>query len=310
MDVKSVICLENVCKVIPVRVYWNNLGQYLKYELNEGATLEKYEADLFEKEDYIKLHAILLNENSPFKSVQVDEILKVTDESHNEVDAVSGATALDLNEEDTVKGAALTCYTLWHWTHGDIQSIIRNITGLSCKSKDFKSFLKDDDVKLKLFSIEQLVATNFYKKDVTETVIKETIKNPTLTKASINYLENASKNIYLSASLRLIKKGTNLQKILVLNSLLNTKKEISKSYLDELSNEASGLNSFQEVSLFLKLMRIKNSNSKKVKQNVFPLLKQDFIIGRNVYWFLKEQKLNKDEIIILNEFQKQYKNEL
>ena len=33
MDVPSVICLEEVCKVIPVRLFWNDLGKYQKYEL-------------------------------------------------------------------------------------------------------------------------------------------------------------------------------------------------------------------------------------------------------------------------------------
>ena len=65
MDVESVICLEEVCKVIPVTVFWNNIGEYKKYKLEEGATLEKYEANLFEPNDYKKIHTILQNKNSP-----------------------------------------------------------------------------------------------------------------------------------------------------------------------------------------------------------------------------------------------------
>jgi len=79
MDVESVICLEEVCKIVPVRIYWNNIGEYIKYELEDGVTLEKYEADFFEKEDYSKLQSILSNFNSPFKNVRVDEILKVSE---------------------------------------------------------------------------------------------------------------------------------------------------------------------------------------------------------------------------------------
>ena len=97
MDVQSVICLEQVCKVIPVRIFWNNLGEYQRYELENGATLEKYEDAIFDPEDYPKLHSILANIASPFKDVYIDEILTVVDD---ESDAISGATALELDEED------------------------------------------------------------------------------------------------------------------------------------------------------------------------------------------------------------------
>lgn len=310
MNVESVICIQKVCKIVPVRIYWNAIGEYQKYEMEDGVTLEKYEADVFASEDYIKLNTILANKNSPFKNVNVDEILTVPDETHNDIDAVSGATALELNEEDTVPGAALTCYTLWHWAYGDIQSIIRNITGLSCKSKDFESFLQNDNLKLKLFSIEQLTVTELYKKDLVEIATKQTTNNPKLLKATITYLEKAPDKTYFSGIFELIKKEVSQQSISGLNSLLNTKREIPKGYLDELSNLATSFSTFQQVSLFLRLMKAKNSNSNQVVKNVFPLLENDFIIGRSIYWFLKNQELNQNETEVLINFQKKHKDQL
>lgn len=310
MNVESVICIKNVCKVVPVRIYWDNIGAYKKYELEEGVTLEKYEADFFEKEDYIKLQHVLSNENSPFKNVKVDEILTVPDETHNDVDAVSGATALELNEEDTVPGAALTCYTLWHWTYGDIQSIIRNLTGVSMSSRDFKTLLLNENLDLKLFSIEQLTATNLYKKKLVEEVIQQTSLNAKLLKSTINYFEKSPAKTYFSGMINLFDLGNKQQKIAVLSSFLNTKFQMPKGYLDSLSNRVTSFTSYQEISIFLRLMKSKNSNSNNVVKNVFPLLDSEFIIGRSVYWFLKNQELTLEEKEVLKGFQQKHKDQL
>ena len=295
MNVESVICVKSVCKVVPVRIFWNNLGEYQKYELDKGVTLEKYEADLFEKQDYVKLHSILSNIDSPFKSVRIDEILTVSDETHNDVDAVSGATALELDEEDTVPGAALTCFTLWHWAHGDIETIIRNFTGESLKKQDFKNYITSTKEKEQLFAIEQLLETKNYKKILVDAVINETSKNDNLLRSTFKYFNNASDKKYFQAIEKLFLKGNEKQKITALNSLLNSKRSVSSKYLDGLSKEVLSLKTYQEISIFLRLMKAKNSNSQEVIKHTIPLLVKDLLIARSVYWFLKDKNLSDEQ---------------
>ena len=295
MNVESVICVKSVCKVVPVRIFWNNLGEYQKYELDKGVTLEKYEADLFEKQDYVKLQSILSDLDSPFKNVRIDEILTVADETHNDVDAVSGATALELDEEDTVPGAALTCFTLWHWAHGDIETIIRNFTGESLKKQDFKNYITSTKEKEQLFAIEQLLETKNYKKILVDAVINETSKNDNLLRSTFKYFNNASDKKYFQAIEKLFLKGNEKQKITALNSLLNSKRSVSSKYLDGLSKEVLSLKTYQEISIFLRLMKAKNSNSQEVIKHTIPLLVKDLLIARSVYWFLKDKNLSDEQ---------------
>lgn len=310
MDVESVICIQKVCKIVPVRIYWNAIGEYQQYEMEEGITLEKYEADIFEEQDYIKLNSILANINSPFKEVNVDEILKVPDETHNDIDAVSGATAIELDEKDTVPGAALTCYTLWHWANGEIISVIQDFTAQSFKASNFESYLVSAKGQQQLFALEKLAAKKLFNKALVKNAIDEVSKNEILLKPTINYMEQADEKIYFSALEQLFLEGNNKQKIAVLTSLLNTTKIVSKKQLDRLSRYTLNLDSFQAVSVYLRLMNQKNANSSVVIKNTWPLLEDDMLIARNAYWFLKKQDITVAQQEILKDFQQKHKDQL
>lgn len=309
MDVQSVICLEQVCKVIPVRIFWNNIGEYQKYELEKGATLEKYEDDFFDVQDYSKLHSILKDVNSPFREVYIDEILTVIDE-HGDADAVSGATALELDEKDTVPGAALTCYTLWHWANGEIVQKIKEITGKSVSKQQLQDFLVDKNQTYYNIALKDLEIRQNYTAPFINIISKRVLEEASLLKSTFYYLKKAPSEIYFSALKELFVKGETAQRLAVIRSLKTIKKTIPNSYLDILSNEIMKLSSYQEVSFFIDLMGSKNSNSKKVVENVFLLLKTDFIKARRAYWFLKNQKLSLTQKEVLNKFQKENNHRL
>ncbi|TGV01880.1 hypothetical protein [Flavivirga rizhaonensis] len=311
MDVYSVICLEEVCKVIPVKLFWDNTGKYQKYELAKGETLEKYEADLFEPEDYIKLQNILADNDSPFKEVYIDEILTVPDEHGNEdVDAISGATALELDEKDTVPGAALTCYTLWHWANGDVVSQIKSQTGKSVTETQLKNFILDSDNTYFHIAINELEVRKLYSKPFIDVIIRKLLEDASLLRPAYKYLNHTSNEDYLNASKTLFFQGQKEQKLVVLQSLRQTQQNIPQLYLDNLSSEVTNLNSYQEVSLLLELMQDKNPNSPKVIENTFLLLDVKFLVARRAFWFLKNQKLNDSQQKQLNSFQEKHKNKL
>lgn len=310
MDVTSVICLEEVCKVIPVRIFWNNLGEYQSYELEKGATLEKYEYDLFDPKDYPKLQTILANRDSPFKEVYIDEILTVVDEHNEESDAVSGATALELDEKDTVPGAALTCYTLWHWANGEIVQKIKDITGNVLSENQLKRALVDKNRGYYSIGIKELENRKNYTPLFIETIISQVLIDGKLIKPTFNYLEKSPSKTYFEATKVIFINGKKAQKLAAIRSLRYSKYKPENYYFDILSDELSTLKSFQEVSFFLDLMQTKNQNSKKVIQNTFPLLNLDFIIARRAYWFLKNQKTTSSQNKILIEFYQKNKNNL
>lgn len=310
MNVESVICFDSVCKIVPVRIYWNNIGEYNRYEIDDGITLEKYEADLFEEEDYKKIHSILSDLNSPFKDVRADEILTIVDETHNDVDAISGATALELDEKDTVPGAALTCFTLWHWAHGEIIPIIRQKTAESCKPANFETYLTEGNQNYKLFAIEKLTNIKFYNDVLIDATINQATNNSALLKPAIKYIEEASSDVYAKAINDLFQKGNQYQKLATINSMVNTEKNLSKEYLNKLSQYLPKSNSYQEVSLLLKLMEDKNPNSQDVIKHALPMLDKEFLIARRVYWFLKDQNLDKKQLRLLKKFYRKHKDQL
>ncbi|GAA4238836.1 hypothetical protein GCM10022291_30820 [Postechiella marina] len=310
MDVRSVICLEEVCKVIPVRLFWDNIGQYTKYELDEGATLEKYEADVFAPEDYYKLHTILSNTASPFKKVFIEDILTVPDELSEDIDAVSGATALELDEKDTVPGAALTCFTLWHWANGNVIANIKTITGLVSKEHLFNFLFNQEDDTYFNIAVKSLKSRKLYAPKYTTAVYNRLLDNEKLLKTGLLYLESAPLDVYLSTLHQLIVNGNKEQKLAVIRSLNTSSQSIPKSFLDGVSKEFSNLKSFHEVSILLELMQTKNTGSATVIKQVMPLLNGNFIAARRVYWFLKTEKLNDTQTKLVQDFYKAHKDRL
>lgn len=304
MDVESVICFENVCKIVTVRLYWNTIGVYQRYELAEGVTLEKYENDLFNAVDYKKLQSILTNNNSPFKTVDANEILTVVDEIHNDLDAVSGATALELAEEDTVQGAALTCFTLWHWANGNIISVIQDITGTRINEKQLKSYINSIDLEYKIVALEQANKTNLYTNSLLKEIIKQTLKMPILSNKTFEYLENAPSKMYIKSIKELFNNGTDKLRLQCLHSVLNYNQQLPLSFYSNLFKNIAEFTSFQELSIAIRILESKKISSSKIIDNMFLLLdNKQIIFSRSAYWFLLEKEINTIQKEKLKEYQ-------
>ncbi|WP_152286246.1 hypothetical protein [Flavicella marina] len=310
-NVESVICLEEVCKIIPVKIYWNAIGDFQKYELKPGATLEKYEADLFEKEDYTKLQSILGNKKSPFKEVRIDEVLTIPDEHGDEdIDGVSGATALELNDEDTVQGAALTCYTLWHWANGDLIQKIQEQTGKSSNTKQLENYTTKEDKRYFEIAIREFTQRKLFNKTQIEVVISKIQEDHTVSRTAFKYLEKAPIETCMDACEKIFLIDQKEQTIAAIQFMLKTNLKFPVSLYNHLSDEIDKLHSYQEVSLFLDLMEIKNANSKHVINNIFPLLENNFLIARRAFWFLSNQNIDKNQKTILDSFKEKNKERL
>ncbi|WBU88542.1 hypothetical protein [Cellulophaga omnivescoria] len=310
MDVESVICYENLCKIVPVRIIWNTIGEYQKYELAKGVALEKYEREPYTEEDYSKTQKILLDVDSPFKSIRIDEIL-TTVKSHDIVDAVAGETLLELNEDDTVDGASLTCYTLWHWAHGAVVEKIKEVTASNFSSKNYIAYLNSDNLQKQLFALTYVNLQKKYEKDVVAAVTQNTLKNNNLVRNAILYAENGSEDTYLSTLKTFITKGNTKLKIAALNSLLNANTRLNSNYVTDLSLVVSKNITYYETALFLRILQQnKQAVTSNLISNLMPLLQKDIVISRNVYWFLKGENLTTLQQKVLNNFAKKHKNQL
>ena len=306
MDVASVNCYDSVCKVVPVRIFWNNVGEYLRFELKPGVRLEKADGKPFSEEDYKKLHHILQDRNSVFKNVSIDDLVNPV--SIEGVDAVTGATMLVLDNNETVKGAALSCYTLWHFANGGIISEIQQITGEACTNEQLRKFLETGENNYKDFALQQINTKKVYDKKTVDEVIRQAQLYNELFKASVRYFEDAPDDIYFAAIKLLFKNGNGNHRILVLNSLCRTNKILPYHYLDDLSLFIPNL-SFQEIDLFLEILEQKNISSEIILDQIINLLDQKILIARRAYWYLNGQKLSEEQqnkIVAFQERNKEY----
>jgi hypothetical protein len=306
LDVSSVYCLENVCKVVPVRMFWDIFGNYQKFHIKSQYKLEKNKGIPFSQNDYQKLHEILLDENSQFRLISINEIVKPN--SKDEVDAVSGATAIELSEKTTIKGATLTSYTLWHWAHGELGDIIRNISGDNLAIPDLRNFLYEDDSK-KEYAIEQITRRRIYDQETIDNILNQsTYDNRSWSKLQLAYFEQANDSIYFSSMLKLFQTCDHDKNLASLNSLIQTSRVAPVNYFDKLCTHPPEMNFYQLVDLFFSLLETKNNGSIVIIEFAFEFLEKDIFIARRAFRFLKTQDLTKKQESKLATFYEQHRD--
>lgn len=145
--VNTSVCEEGLCKLMVIDVYWDLLGNFLRYELPNGESLTKMDHEEFTREDHAHLRKILADKGSILRDYPVDDLVdrRIVKKS-DDVDAVSSATRVDVREA-VVGGAVYSTYVLWHIVNGPIASRIMQHS---------KPYLTKDRVE------EMFYSSNFY----------------------------------------------------------------------------------------------------------------------------------------------------
>ena len=299
MDVESVVCGDSQCKVDIIKIYWDNLGQFDRLEMPEGVYLEKAKGEHFSKADYLKLDKILKDKNSPLKEVYQNEI--VSTGGSEGIDGISGATVL-VEKNAFVEGAVWTCYSLWHWVHGETQQIIRNITGDAFTNLELQNLLTEDSMEYPYFAIDQLTRRKDYSQQTVNAIKNAIEQQPRLLKRSLDYWDLAPNSIYTKAQSHFIQNTDPKNRLFCLTHLLKTKQRIGTEFFNNLSSSISNF-SYPELTKFLSLLEKYSVKSAKLNKALINLLEQDnFLIARRVYWFLSEQQLSNEQMEILEDF--------
>lgn len=310
MDVETVVCGDANCRVDTVRIFWDKYGFYDRLVLPKGIQLEKAEGENFNSGDYKKLDNILSNKKAGLKDVFKEEIVDAgTGEG---VDAISGATIL-LNNEDYVKGAVWTCYTLWHWVNGDVFQNIRRITGREMSPDNLMSLIKTHELSANYFALEELVRRKVVNDQIVNEVLNQlTVNDYQFSKLVLKYLELGSDSLYNTSIERFFIMGDDKQKVLCLTALSHTDHLKFPRLLESIGTELSSADDFQILDLFLILL---DNNEEVVTQviidKLFPLVLEDnFLIARRVFWFLQAKQLSEDQSKKMEEFLKINKGKL
>lgn len=130
-DIYTPVCIDELCKPIHIEIYWDLLGRYAGFGIYPENVLTKFDHDEFESQDYVKLHQLLLDDNSVLKRRKLSDLYDANLERDRtikfknvEVDAISGATRKEV-KNSIVDGALYTCYTLYNIIYGKAADKIR-----------------------------------------------------------------------------------------------------------------------------------------------------------------------------------------
>jgi len=155
-DISTPVCADGECKLMHIRFYWTILGQYAGFDRYPNLPLTKNDHDEFQYMDYLKLHQLLMDDNSILKRRKMEELVKKPKQPKMEgVDAVAGATIKEI-KESVVSGALYSCYTAWHIVHGSIKEEILQRTSASIDADVILNMLNSRHADYQLFALKRL----------------------------------------------------------------------------------------------------------------------------------------------------------
>lgn len=158
-DIFTPVCLDDVCKPIRINLYWDLLGNYLKFEVPIDEPLTKLNHQKFAPDDYEKLQQILTNKNSLLKDFKMEELVDpVSQNLSDTVDAVTGATKKTIKNE-VIDGALYTCYTLWHLANGNVVQEMKEITNRNVNDQMLHHFLTNKNYNYQYWAMDRVIDT-------------------------------------------------------------------------------------------------------------------------------------------------------
>lgn len=306
MDVNSVFCGENVCKLDLVRIVWNELGVYQRFELAKNVRLEKGNAEDFTEQDYKKLAGILANPASGLANLYPAELVN-QNRGGNVVDALSGAT-VSIHNNDTVKGAIWTCYTLWHYAHGELQQVIRDVAGRHYSLAKLTEMLRQTDVPYAIFALEQLAQQSYFHGETRRLITDSDLVIPsTLYPAIINYIEALPQEHYKTSVIALLEQKNSELAMFVLESLHKINPDSSAQLSMALTRSLVTSDSYPLTHSILGILSSYSVLAEEVLVILTTILEdKNFIKARGVYWMLNDYPLPEKEQEDLQQFYQKY----
>lgn len=151
------VCYTNECKPVYINFYWDLLGNYERYDLPEGKVLTKVDHDEFKEADYQKLQDILIQPNSIFADLKMEDLItKGTEQLTDSVDAKAGATLKTIKNQ-VIDGAVYTCYTLWHIAYGRAVPEMKKVIETYSNDALLHRFLESNNHHYQYWAMEKVM---------------------------------------------------------------------------------------------------------------------------------------------------------
>jgi len=317
MDVDSVVCADGKCEIVTVRIHFDLLGDYERYELPSGGNLTKSGHKPFSAADHAKLHQILSDPYSQLKSVGWDQITTPSSsvKPGDGIDGISGATVLS-KRNLVVVGAAYTCYTLWRWSHGEVVDVIRDMTIRTSDERDLLRYLNSGKDKWVIFAADQLRMQGLFDTGSIAAVLHVMRHgDEKLADSALRYLATASKETGLDCFFcccedesLVAKSGKRVQ---FLEALKESTQDMPSRCLDRITGWLARADNYYEVHLLLTLLERENSLSEEAFRGAMLQLESNNpLVVRRSYRYLKSQTLNDSQQRRLDAFEQQHPDRL
>jgi hypothetical protein len=302
MELINEVCLDGVCKLVEVTMYWDAIGFYQSLEYPEGKPLTKVEHEPFVPADYEKLDSILKDRDSILDDHELGFLASEKDDKspegeeddeYQDVDGVSKATPGAVKEA-VVKDAAWTTWVLWKYANTELVTIMQDITKSRISPKflqhllDSKNWQKIEFVLNHL--LEQKPVAPQYIDKVAEVMPTAGIDHIEL---AIEYLQQASpdKSVCYQKLIGALGKLDEYGAAMVIE-LLQSDDQLEDKIIEEFASSLVS-QQYYPIHLGLRLIESREFFSKSVETNIVKLLhNQDFFIARRASDFLSNQQLS------------------
>jgi len=312
MWVDSVYCADGRCEVIDVKMYWDALGRFSRYELPPGKVLTKSDHVPFTKTDYAKLDALLKDRNSILRTHSLKSLTRPVKTKKKDVDAVSQATEMSVRNA-VVKGATYTSYNLWHWANGDMVGAIEELTHQNCSKALLMHFLHSKHQHEVLFGIEHLRQHKIFDSNTVAAVMAVMRDgDDDRMVAGVTYLRAAFPDpaAFYKHMGRLFSDSNRRGQLHLLN-LFAQEAKLPKALYQHLAMQIQHCEEYFELHLLLNLLEKGSYTSETVLTNTAKVLNhKNFFMARRAFWFLQKKELSPELKQKLKAFQEKHKDRL
>ncbi|MCP4195999.1 MAG: hypothetical protein GY762_02520 [Proteobacteria bacterium] len=310
MDLVNKVCLDDVCKLVEVTLYWDAMGFYQRLEYAEHQPLTKLEHDPFTPADYEKLDSILKDRGSILNDHSLGFLATENNDAdsaeEDDLDGVSKATPGAVKEA-VVKDAAWTTWVLWKYANTEIVAMLQAMTESRCSPEYLQHLLDSKDWRKIEFAINYLLK----QKPVTHQYLDKVAT--LLPSADIDHIELAIEYIQQASP----DKNTGYRKLIgalgaldeynagLVIELLESDEQLEGEILEELTSSIEQQD-YYPVHLALRLVESRKFFSQEVEADIVKLLQsKDFFIARRASEFLSGQKLSSSNTEKLEAFREE-----
>lgn len=297
-EIETEVCREGLCELAKINLYWDEVGNYLKFDLPESKELTKWDHIPFNSKDYQKLNDILGNPNSKLRDYTFNEINDVIESGNKidqEVDGLSRATPVMLSNT-VVEGAALSSYTFWHIVYGASMDTIKQHVKEKTDKKYICQKLRSTEGNIQIWAIKKSKEL-FQTEDSIGFEVMQLISEPDLKVArealrffSDSQLEKKDIQKKLMNQFHKSNPAIKLDILERQKQLKTIHPETFNFLLTEFLEERIGVLAFSSIMEIAQSVKEPSEQSFKIMLEL--LLYDNYYVGRKAYDFVLEHPLN------------------